>query len=113
MMTEDDFLANIAANPADEFPRLMFSDWLNDRGDPRWFWVRDAELFAWMGPNVEDPIPRLIAALKDTRAHKDDRDRELEEEAKLSNLPPRAGEGVIPPLLSEFGLNALPADTLR
>ena len=33
MPTDADFLAAIAAHPADDTPRLVYADWLDDRGD--------------------------------------------------------------------------------
>ena len=45
MTTEDDFVRTIEAAIGDPFVRLVFADWLDDRGDPRGAWVRaDAEL---------------------------------------------------------------------
>ena len=45
MTTEDDFLRTIEAAIGDPFVRLVFADWLDDRGDPRGAWIRaDAEL---------------------------------------------------------------------
>ena len=35
MTTEDDFQAALDADPGDHFTRLVFADWLDDRGDPR------------------------------------------------------------------------------
>jgi uncharacterized protein (TIGR02996 family) len=35
MTTEDDFQAALDANPADWQTRLVFADWLQERGDPR------------------------------------------------------------------------------
>jgi uncharacterized protein (TIGR02996 family) len=35
MSDDDAFLAGIAAAPADPLPRLVYADWLDDRGDPR------------------------------------------------------------------------------
>ena len=39
-MTENDFLQEILANPDDEGPRLIFADWLEERGDPRGEFIR-------------------------------------------------------------------------
>ncbi len=36
MTTEDDFQAALDANPNDYQTRLVFSDWLQERDDPRW-----------------------------------------------------------------------------
>jgi uncharacterized protein (TIGR02996 family) len=35
MTTEDDFQAALDANPDDHHTRLVFADWLQERGDPR------------------------------------------------------------------------------
>ena len=35
MTTEDDFQAMLDADPNDHATRLIFADWLDDRGDPR------------------------------------------------------------------------------
>lgn len=34
-MNDDDFLAEILAHPDDDGPRLIYADWLEERGDPR------------------------------------------------------------------------------
>lgn len=34
------FIAAIIANPADDLPRLIFADWLDERGDPRGEFIR-------------------------------------------------------------------------
>jgi uncharacterized protein (TIGR02996 family) len=34
-MLEDAFLQDILENPDDDTPRLIYADWLTDRGDPR------------------------------------------------------------------------------
>ena len=34
-MTDDAFLAAILATPDDDSPRLIYADWLEERGDPR------------------------------------------------------------------------------
>ena len=41
-MTHSDFLAEIAANPVDLATRLVYADWLEDRGDPRAAYLRAA-----------------------------------------------------------------------
>ena len=35
MTTEDDFQQALDANPDDHHTRLVFADWLQERGDPR------------------------------------------------------------------------------
>ncbi len=34
-MIEDAFVAAVLADPADDAPRLVYADWLEERGDPR------------------------------------------------------------------------------
>jgi uncharacterized protein (TIGR02996 family) len=55
MTTEDDFQAMLDANPEDWQTRLIFADWLDERGDPR------AEGYRWLGEMRLYPI--------DDRAH--------------------------------------------
>jgi len=38
--TESTFLADIAEDPEDDVPRLIFADWLSDHGDPRGEFIR-------------------------------------------------------------------------
>src|SRR5262245_47789794 len=38
--TEAAFLADIAADPGDDLVRLIFADWLSERGDPRGDFLR-------------------------------------------------------------------------
>jgi uncharacterized protein (TIGR02996 family) len=57
------FLAAIRETPDDLTLRLVFSDWLEDRGDPRAAWLRDEAIWRWMSPDVHDPIPCLLAEL--------------------------------------------------
>ena len=35
MPVEDAFLADIRDHPDDDTPRLIYADWLEERGDPR------------------------------------------------------------------------------
>jgi uncharacterized protein (TIGR02996 family) len=62
MSEEAAFLEVIARNPADKTARLVFADWLQERGDPRAPWVRDDELWEWMKPRAKDPTGDLVAA---------------------------------------------------
>ncbi len=62
MSEEAAFLEAIARNPADKTARLVFADWLQERGDPRAPWVRDDELWEWMKPQAKDPTGDLVAA---------------------------------------------------
>lgn len=39
-MREDDFLDEIRRQPADDAPRLLLADWLDERGDPRGEFIR-------------------------------------------------------------------------
>lgn len=40
MTTRSDFLAEILANPGDDAPRLVYSDWLTEQGDPYGEFIR-------------------------------------------------------------------------
>ena len=45
MKPKDPFLAQIAANPDDDALRLVYADWLEERGDPRCELIRlEAEM---------------------------------------------------------------------
>ena len=50
MTTEDDFQAALDANPADWQTRLVFADWLQERGDPR------ADGYRVLGQRAVHPI---------------------------------------------------------
>src|SRR5262245_25742001 len=63
MRDEAAFLKALRASPRDRLARLAFADWLDERGDQRAAWVRDPDVFKWMGPKAESPIPALMAAL--------------------------------------------------
>src|SRR5580704_16967148 len=39
-MNHDDFLQAILDDPADDTPRLIYADWLEERGDPRGEFIR-------------------------------------------------------------------------
>jgi len=39
-MTDSDFMAAIIANPADDAPRLVYADWLEEHDDPRGEFIR-------------------------------------------------------------------------
>lgn len=67
MNSEADFIAAIAASPNDELLLRAFADWLEEQGDRRAAWVRLRQVRAWMGPNFDDPIPKLIDALERRR----------------------------------------------
>jgi len=57
------FVQAIRAEPDDATHRLVFADWLDERGDPRAAWLRDADLWPWMAPDCHDPVPPLLATL--------------------------------------------------
>jgi uncharacterized protein (TIGR02996 family) len=88
MSDEEAFLAAIAAAPDDQAPRLVFADWLEERGDPRGVWLRDPVIASFMGPRCEDPIPRLVAGLGE------------DEHAFSVAVLPRIGAPAIPALLA-------------
>jgi uncharacterized protein (TIGR02996 family) len=72
MDSEAQFVAAIAASPDDALLLRAFADWLEERGDRRAPWVRltgvrSRRMREWMGPAFEDPIPKMIAALKKGR----------------------------------------------
>lgn len=48
------FLATIARDPADMGPRLVYADWLEERGDPRGEYIRLAIELAHKGPVTQD-----------------------------------------------------------
>jgi uncharacterized protein (TIGR02996 family) len=49
-MTEDEpFLQAIVASPEDDAPRLIYADWLEERGDPRGEFIRTQVALARMG----------------------------------------------------------------
>lgn len=51
-----------AIHAGDETARLVFADWLDDRGDPRGPWIRDPEIWPFMAPDATDPVRRLLRA---------------------------------------------------
>jgi uncharacterized protein (TIGR02996 family) len=58
------FLDALAEDPSDELSRLALADWLEEHGDRRAAWVREAELWAWMQPDAGHPVPRILANLE-------------------------------------------------
>src|SRR5262245_9077323 len=50
MLTEDDFLRAILDDVNDGARRLVFADWLEERGDPRCEWLRIDCQLARLGP---------------------------------------------------------------
>lgn len=98
-MTSDEqaLLAAIAAAPDADLPRLVFSDWLQDRGDERFEWVRDRELFAWMGPTAQNPIPKLLDSLEVAYREEDD-----DRIGTLEDLLSRCGPSVVGPVVARL-----------
>jgi uncharacterized protein (TIGR02996 family) len=57
-MTQDDaFLQAIMENPDDDTPRLIYADWLEERGDPRGEFIRVQCQLTRMSPGDERRIP--------------------------------------------------------
>src|SRR5262249_38868583 len=52
-MGEDPFLAAIRANPDDNAVRLVYADWLQERGDPRGEFLRLDTMLTGLSPNHE------------------------------------------------------------
>src|SRR5262245_18554116 len=88
MHDESAFL--IAIREGDDTARLAFADWLEERGDVRAAWVRDAEVFEWMGPSASDPLAAMLEA-----AASEESDRSRPAWLAL----PRLGAAVVPRLL--------------
>ena len=88
MRDEASFLKALEASPCDEALRLAFADWLEERGDARAPWVRDRDIFRWMGPKAESPVPALLKALTINAAKIFGADRIIGsiEPGKLANL---------------------------
>jgi uncharacterized protein (TIGR02996 family) len=65
-MTEEQALvAAIRADPNDNVRRLAFADWLDEHGQhERAAWVRDVEIFWWMGPDYVSPLPQILKQLR-------------------------------------------------
>jgi uncharacterized protein (TIGR02996 family) len=73
-MTEEQALvAAIRADPNDNTLRLAFADWLDEHDQPeRAAWVRDVEIFWWMGPEYTSPLPQILQQLR----HEDPTERD-------------------------------------
>jgi uncharacterized protein (TIGR02996 family) len=67
MRDEEGFLQAIAAAPADDLPRLVYADWLDDRSDPRATYLRLA-IQAANQVRYGLPLEDLRSALRDTCA---------------------------------------------
>ena len=73
-------VSHLRAHPDDTTARLVFADWLDERGDPRGPWLRDPDLWEWMQPDACDPLPRLRSALLDA-------DQKVRSRAASANSP--------------------------
>jgi uncharacterized protein (TIGR02996 family) len=59
-MTDDEaFVRAIVAAPADDAPRLVYADWLDERGDPRGDYLR--EELKWAEPWKANEVPTTAA----------------------------------------------------
>src|SRR3954451_10228135 len=55
MPDAESFIAAVAANPADDLPRLVFADWLDENGDPaRAGFIRDHVRRAKLRPGTDE-----------------------------------------------------------
>src|SRR5262245_24718671 len=90
MNSEAEFIDALAASPDDGLLREAFADWLEEHGDPRAPWVRSPcrDLHGYMGPRFEDPIPRMIEAL-----------RQKEDVTAVRRAAEVIGEPIIPALV--------------
>lgn len=57
MPTDTAFLAAISANPADDLPRLVYADWLDEQADPRGAFVRLHAELRKLGPDHAHRVP--------------------------------------------------------
>ena len=65
MNEEQALLAAVRADPNDNTVRLVFADWLDEHDQPeRAAWVRDLEIFWWMGPDYVSPLQQIVAQLR-------------------------------------------------
>jgi uncharacterized protein (TIGR02996 family) len=70
---EQALVAAIRADPNDNTRRLAFADWLDEHDQPeRAAWMRDIEIFWWMGPDYVSPLPQILKQLR----HKDPIERD-------------------------------------
>ena len=53
----DPFVAAICAEPDDDLPRLIYADWLDDRGDPRGEFIR-LQLANQFGQSTSGQLPQ-------------------------------------------------------
>jgi uncharacterized protein (TIGR02996 family) len=66
MSDEQGFLETLAANPADDVTRLVYADWLDERGDPRDRYLRLEVELAGFAP-ADPRLASLEAELKQLR----------------------------------------------
>jgi len=62
-MTDADFITEIHANEHDDTPRLVYADWLEDKGDPRAEYLRLECELASLNPDDalwQEQYPRLL-----------------------------------------------------
>src|SRR5205807_6540672 len=57
MTHEDAFLQAILESPDDDLPRMVYGDWLTDRGDPRGEFIHAQCHLARMGEDDERRLP--------------------------------------------------------
>jgi uncharacterized protein (TIGR02996 family) len=65
MSDPEPLLAAYRERPDDAALRLVLADRLEELGDPRAAWLRDAALAPWLGPDLTDPLPRLLDAFRE------------------------------------------------
>jgi uncharacterized protein (TIGR02996 family) len=70
MDTDDGFLSAVLANPEDDTLKLVYADWLDERGDPRGQWLRmQGQLDRRWGP--DESVDLLLHELRGLRAEID------------------------------------------
>jgi uncharacterized protein (TIGR02996 family) len=62
-MTEDAFIAAVLAEPGSDTPRLVYADWLEERGDPRAEFLRLEDQLLKLSP-AEERYPTLRTRLE-------------------------------------------------
>jgi uncharacterized protein (TIGR02996 family) len=91
---EQALLAAVRANPNDSTLRLAFADWLLEHDQvERSEWIRDLEIFWWMGPDYVSPMPAILEWLKLTDPIERD---------KAGPVIRRLGNAVVEPLRGAF-----------
>ena len=67
-MTDDEaFVRAVVAAPADDAPRLVYADWLDERGDPRGAYLR--EELRWARGRCGEPSPDRVITLGNALDH--------------------------------------------